>query len=150
MNKITVMVLGVLVVAVIGYILFRGNNQMQPQTSLEVPAPGNEGVEETVVVPAESDESSEVQSEAIEINIVSRSYIYDPEFIEVERGETVVINFQNSGIHTFTIDELGINESLSGSSATVEFTPEETGTFEFYCSIPGHKERGMMGELIVN
>lgn len=150
MNKITVTILGVLVVVVIGYILFRGNNQVQLQTSLEVPAPGNEGIEETVIVPGESDESSEVQSGAREISIASRSYIYDPEFIEVERGEVVTINFQNSGIHTFTIDELGINESLRGSSVTVEFTPDEIGTFEFYCSIPGHKERGMMGELIVN
>lgn len=150
MNKITITTLMVLIIAGVGYFLFRGNNQSQPQTSLRVPAPGNEGVEETVVVPVEPDGSSEVQSEAREINIVSRNFIYDPEVIEAERGETVVISFQNSGTHTFTIDELGINESLSGGSTTVEFTSRESGTFEFYCAIPGHKEQGMIGVLTVN
>lgn len=153
MNKITVTTLGALTIAVVGYFFLRGNNQVQSQTSLRVPAPGNGNVEETVVNFADTDETiivPERQSGVREIDIVSRSFIYDPEIIEVERGETVVISFQNSGIHTFTIDELGIDKPLRGNSVTVEFTPRETGTFEFYCAIPSHKEQGMIGELIVN
>jgi len=153
MNKVTVMILGVLVIVGIGYFLIRGNNQVQPQTNLEVPAPGNENVEETVVNSTGTDETivdSERQSEARKIDIVSRNFSYDPEFIETESGETIVINFQNSGIHTFTIDELGIDEPLSGDSVIIEFTPERSGSFEYYCAIPGHKEQGMVGELIVN
>lgn len=36
-----------------------------------------------------------------------------------------------------------------GTTATVLFTPTEAGVFEFACTIPGHKEAGMVGKLVV-
>lgn len=36
------------------------------------------------------------------------------------------------------------------SSETLTFTPTESGVYEFYCTIPGHKEFGMIGQLIVS
>ena len=154
MNKIIATALIALMIVGVGLFLLRGNNQAQQQMSLGVSAPENENIEDTMVNSANTDDETiigpEGQSEAREIDIVSDNFIYDPKFIEVEKGETIVINFQNIGIHTFTIDELGINESLRGNSVTVEFTPGESGTFEFYCAIPGHKELGMIGELIIN
>lgn len=38
----------------------------------------------------------------------------------------------------------------SGEQLTVTFTPTEPGTYEFYCSVPGHLEEGMVGKLVVN
>lgn len=35
------------------------------------------------------------------------------------------------------------------TSATGEVTPAAPGTYEFYCSIPGHREAGMKGTLVV-
>jgi len=32
---------------------------------------------------------------------------------------------------------------------TVEFTPSEPGEYEYYCTVPGHKEAGMVGILVV-
>jgi uncharacterized cupredoxin-like copper-binding protein len=32
----------------------------------------------------------------------------------------------------------------------VEFVAEEAGTFAFYCSLPGHRGRGMEGEITVS
>ncbi|WP_243388259.1 plastocyanin/azurin family copper-binding protein [Bacillus kexueae] len=31
----------------------------------------------------------------------------------------------------------------------IKFIPKETGEFEFYCTVPGHKEAGMVGKFIV-
>ena len=36
-----------------------------------------------------------------------------------------------------------------GSSVTLEFTPDRDGTFPYYCTIPGHRQAGMEGKLIV-
>ena len=36
-----------------------------------------------------------------------------------------------------------------GATGTVDFTPSEAGTYEFYCTIEGHKEAGMVGTLVV-
>ncbi|TMW73916.1 plastocyanin/azurin family copper-binding protein [Alteribacter natronophilus] len=35
-------------------------------------------------------------------------------------------------------------------TSSIIFTPLKTGTYEFFCTIPGHKEAGMRGTLIVN
>jgi uncharacterized cupredoxin-like copper-binding protein len=37
-----------------------------------------------------------------------------------------------------------------GQSATLDFTPSKPGTYEFWCTVPGHKEAGMRGTLVVN
>lgn len=39
--------------------------------------------------------------------------------------------------------------SMPGMSALVTFTPTEPGTYEFYCAVPGHREAGMVGTVIV-
>lgn len=33
--------------------------------------------------------------------------------------------------------------------AKARFTPTQPGTYEFYCSVPGHKDAGMKGTLTV-
>lgn len=37
-----------------------------------------------------------------------------------------------------------------GQSSALSFKPLESGRFEFYCSVPGHREAGMKGILIVH
>ncbi|RJQ12378.1 MAG: hypothetical protein C4558_01875 [Dehalococcoidia bacterium] len=37
----------------------------------------------------------------------------------------------------------------AGQVATIEFTPTEAGTYVFYCTVPGHREAGMEGKLVV-
>ncbi|MBI5715993.1 MAG: cupredoxin domain-containing protein, partial [Chloroflexi bacterium] len=36
-----------------------------------------------------------------------------------------------------------------GKSGTLEFTPTKAGTYEFFCTVAGHKEAGMKGTLVV-
>ena len=83
------------------------------------------------------------------INITSGNLFFSPKTITVAKDQPVVINLQNTGTHTFTIKELGVNVPLSGNSPVVEFTPTESGTFEYYCAVPGHREGGMFGSLKV-
>ena len=39
--------------------------------------------------------------------------------------------------------------ALPGGTAELTFRTGQTGTFDFYCTIPGHKQAGMMGTLTV-
>lgn len=79
---------------------------------------------------------------------------FNPSSISVTKGEKVRITFKNVGssVHDFYIEELGIKTNLlnPGESQTVEFIADKTGTFTFYCTVPGHKELGMEGEIKVN
>lgn len=152
MNKDIIIVAGFFLVVGAGYFLLRGGDQGTNQPSLGVPAPGQESVTETIVGPTDDDESlstQETQTGAKEISITSRNFSFSPKTLTLKEGQPVKITFQNRGTHTFTIDELGVNKSLTGSSSTVEFTPTRSGTYEFYCAVPGHRQQGMLGALTV-
>ncbi|OGC82034.1 MAG: hypothetical protein A2788_00665 [Candidatus Abawacabacteria bacterium RIFCSPHIGHO2_01_FULL_46_8] len=84
-----------------------------------------------------------------EISMESGNLFFKPNLLMLKAGEPVRITFSNAGGHTFTIDELGVNISLQGSSAIAEFTPTKTGTFEFYCAVGGHRAAGMLGKVTV-
>ena len=95
-------------------------------------------------------ESSPAAEAPVTIDMQYGGMFFAPDSITVQRGQEVTINLQGAGTHTFTIDELGINVPLSGSAdESVTFTPEQAGTYAFYCAIPGHRQQGMEGTLIV-
>ncbi len=84
-----------------------------------------------------------------EISMESGNLFYKPAAIKLKLNQPVKIIFKNTGIHTFTIDALGINVKLSGGSGSVQFTPKKAGAFSYYCAIPGHSNSGMVGTLVV-
>ena len=72
--------------------------------------------------------------------------------LAVKPGDTIEMTNVGQLPHDFTVDELGIQEVTASNGDTVTITiPEdaEPGDFEFYCSVPGHKEAGMVGTLTV-
>jgi plastocyanin len=52
--------------------------------------------------------------------------------------------------HAFDIDSLDIHAQLPPNSTTaVAIKPTAAGGLEFYCSVPGHREAGMVGTITV-
>ena len=70
--------------------------------------------------------------------------------LEGKVGETLRLVLKNYDlyIHTFTIEELDIDETIGprGEKA-LSLSPGKTGTFEYTCTIPGHES--MTGTLTV-
>lgn len=86
------------------------------------------------------------------ISISMTEYAFDPETIEIDADTPVTITAVNDGIieHDWTIDELSVQIAAdAGESATGTVTAP-AGTYEVYCSIPGHRDAGMVGELVVS
>ena len=84
------------------------------------------------------------------ITIIAKSFSFSPDSVQAEVNEEVTIDIVATGQHTFTIDELGVNVILPHDEVTrVRFTPEQIGAFEFYCAVPGHREAGQVGTLLV-
>ncbi len=88
-------------------------------------------------------------SEVILVN--GFNYGFSPATITVAQGTQVMIKLvSNDSPHTFTIDELYVDQQFTyGKDASVMFTASKKGVFRFYCAVPGHKEAGMIGTLIV-
>ncbi len=78
-------------------------------------------------------------------------FYFDPNEITAQAGHAVTIKLKNTGAasHTFTIDELNVNETLAaGDEKTITFTPTEAGTLTFYCRF--HRTQGMEGTIKVS
>jgi uncharacterized cupredoxin-like copper-binding protein len=45
--------------------------------------------------------------------------------------------------------DVHVAAAINGGSSVLQFTPTEPGTYEYYCTVEGHKEAGMVGQLVV-
>jgi nitrite reductase (NO-forming) len=87
--------------------------------------------------------------------------------INMSVGDKVVFNVVNDGVsfHAFgvTQDTEGFSGVIPGSeiaaptnplkpteSGTSEFIAGEEGTYYYICTVPGHRDQGMVGEIIVS
>ena len=112
-------------------------------------APSTESVATTTAdVP---EQSSEIQPETITIS--GSEFKYEPAAISAKVGQSVTVTYTNTGKypHNFVVDELGIKSQTikPGETETFTFIPSKAGTFAFYCSLPNHREKGMVGTLSV-
>jgi nitrite reductase (NO-forming) len=86
--------------------------------------------------------------------------------INANVGDRIIFNILNAGksFHAFgvTSNEEGFGGILSGTDVaaannplkpgdggTSEFIPGEPGTYYYICTVPGHREMGMVGTIIV-
>lgn len=86
------------------------------------------------------------------INLEAGSFYYKPNTITVKKGQTVRIVMNSVDMmHDFNIDELGVKIPVtkSGETAEVEFTADQVGSFEYYCSVGQHRANGQVGTITV-
>ena len=97
------------------------------------------------------EDNSAVADGAREIEVTATDFAFDPDEITAEAGEDLAIVLTSEDIlHDFTIDELDAHVVADrGETAEGGVTADEPGTYDFYCSVPGHREAGMEGTLTV-
>ncbi len=86
------------------------------------------------------------------INVEAGSFYFKPNLITVKKGQKVkIILTSRDMMHDFFLDEFDVKSPITkeGETNTVEFTPDKTGQFEFYCSVGQHRKMGQVGKLIV-
>ncbi|HNQ96148.1 MAG TPA: cupredoxin domain-containing protein [Anaerolineales bacterium] len=111
-----------------------------------------------------------------EISLEASDFAYSTPSITVPAGQPVTLTMHNAGAveHDFVIEKINVTDvqasdsgpaahhqvghapeydlhffAKSGETETLEFTALEPGTYQIFCSVEGHKEAGMIGELIV-
>lgn len=95
-------------------------------------------------------ELTDVPSGAPTFEIVSKEFSFAPATIKTAAGPTT-FTLENKGtiIHDLTVDGIGVHLAAeAGKSQTASYNLPE-GTYEYYCTIPGHKAAGMKGTLNV-
>ena len=98
--------------------------------------------------------SGGVQPQTHTFNVSATNFEFDIKTITVNEGDTIVINLTNNSnaLHDWVLDEFNAetDELSEGQSDSITFVADQAGTFEYYCSVPGHRQLGMIGTLTVN
>ena len=113
-----------------------------------------------------------------DVSLTATDIAYDVNQLALPVNQPVRLTLANDGVleHDFTVREIAVKgvhapaESeaddhamsedvhdlalhvaapANGGQAVLEFTPTEAGEYEYYCTVAGHKEAGMVGTLVV-
>ncbi len=89
----------------------------------------------------------------VELTVNGGMFYYKPNVLKVKKGQVVKVTFVNDGgWHDFNIDELNVHSTVikeTGAKTTVTFTADKVGTFEYYCSVMEHRQKGQVGKITV-
>ncbi|CAA9262703.1 MAG: hypothetical protein AVDCRST_MAG77-2763 [uncultured Chloroflexi bacterium] len=110
------------------------------------------------------------------VTVTTQAFRFQPSALEWQAGQTIRFTLRNpDGVeHDFVVDALRVTaasgdghaqhgpgagpapspgslhvHAAAFSEASATFTPQSKGTYTVYCSIPSHKELGMVASLVV-
>lgn len=110
------------------------------------------------------------------VEVSAKAMQYQPATFEVTAGQPVRLTFRNDDVveHDLSVMEFPMSHmgatpepmaghdmgempvdpelhmaAAMGGTEVLEFTPSKPGTYEFFCTVAGHKEAGMVGTLTV-
>lgn len=77
---------------------------------------------------------------------------FDPKEFTIAANTDVKVTFTNKGVlqHNFSMDNPKVaTKTINGGESDTVTINAKPGTYQYYCSVPGHKEAGMVGTLTV-
>ena len=89
---------------------------------------------------------------AREVTITLSEFKFTAASFELQAGAPIRLTVKNAGAvdHDFTVQQLGVAVPVKpGASATKDLGTVAAGIYDIVCTIPGHKEAGMVGKLTV-
>ncbi len=94
-----------------------------------------------------------IDAGAQHVTLTARDLTFSTASIEVRAGSYVVLDFVNEGtvFHDWHVEGLANVEAGArpGQTEHVRFRIDQPGHYRFDCTVPGHADAGMAGELIV-
>jgi uncharacterized cupredoxin-like copper-binding protein len=111
-----------------------------------------------------------------ELTVEMKDFAYTPSSLTVPAGQPITLTVKNTGNveHDFVIEKINATTKVledngsnahhahgeqagydvhvsarPGEASILQLTVSEPGTYEVFCSVEGHKEAGMIGQLNV-
>jgi nitrite reductase (NO-forming) len=140
---IWIAIVALIIIAEIVYFSRGGNRPASPATNPSAPT-SNSG--SGIAAPSANDTAVKT------FDISGKPFEFSMKEIRVKKGDKIRINLTSTaGMHDWVIDEFRVRTKIvqAGQSDSIEFIADKSGTFEYYCSVPTHRQQGMVGKLIV-
>ena len=85
------------------------------------------------------------------IIVQASNFEFSPDRLSVKAGEEVAFRLQSEdSAHDFAIDGLGrVAEVGGGETTTARLRIDDPGTYTYFCTVPGHRDGGMEGTIVV-
>jgi|GEM_PF-633957 nitrite reductase (NO-forming) len=103
--------------------------------------------------PAPAAPAAPASAATTKLDVTSREFAFSPAKLAMDKPGQLVVNLTNAGVveHDLTITGItGKAYAAPGGKGSATFDRPKAGTYQVICSIPGHKEAGMVGTLVVN
>lgn len=86
-----------------------------------------------------------------ELAVTMTDFAFEPNSISIKAREKTVLVLQNKGSveHDLTIPQLNLTSGSIAPGKTGRIEVVVRGPLKIICSIPGHEEAGMVGEIAV-
>ena len=84
------------------------------------------------------------------VTIDAADVYFEPKKVQIRANLPVTLTLVNTGamLHNFSIDELHVSVDLPPGARQTITINAPPGHYRFYCNVPGHREDGMVGNLI--
>ena len=97
--------------------------------------------------------STSVDPNAPNVTITLTSFKFEPATINATAGQKINLTLKNTDAleHTWVIQNTNIKLRVLGKQTVTQTVtvPATPGTYAIECDVPGHKEAGMTGQLVV-
>ena len=154
------LILGLLASAVLSLAVSAcGGSDDKTETSSDSPQATTAAATTAAGAPAAAATTAPAPAAPQAFTVKAGEYYFEPQDFRVRPG-AVVVTMTNEGPerpHTFVVKnksgdgDLAKTERVAqGQMATLEFNVTEEGTYEVYCNLPGHADRGQRGTLTVS
>lgn len=86
------------------------------------------------------------------VTVTSTEFAFEPDRIKADKNRPIRLVLKNQGVLSHNIRFPGLEkktDTIQSGSETEIFLSPEPGEYTFICSVPGHKNAGMQGVLVV-
>jgi nitrite reductase (NO-forming) len=153
MNKLSIGI-GIVAVAILSGAIYFGVSMKQSQENVSLlPKTVNTTRSTTSEKTTTPGTEQTTQNNEKMFTVIGENFSFTPNTIEVKKGDTVKITFQNKkGFHDWVIDEFQsrTKQIKTDEEETIQFVANKVGSFEYYCSVGNHRQMGMKGTLLVS
>lgn len=143
-----------------GFVLSAGGYQLPgPTVARPVVAAGPAVAAPAPAVQTQAQAAAPAAAAPLEVKMLATDLKFGTPKIEAKVGQTVKVALENKGAieHDIAFPTIKADKPAAslkavakpGQTATLEFTPTAKGSYEYICTIPGHKEAGMKGVINV-
>ena len=85
------------------------------------------------------------------IRVEATNFKFSPDTLRVKAGEEIALRLHSEdSSHNLAIDGLGVVAEVGGGeTTTARLRIDAPGTYTYFCTIPGHRDGGMEGTIMI-